>query len=58
MSKRKPLPPHWYRWNFGECPVCGSDDSYRERVYGELPEKIEDRYEYIDPGVSYDGCLG
>ena len=49
--------PHWYRIHLGECPVCGSDQSYRERVYGERPEKNEDRYVYRPDSQTYDHCM-
>lgn len=37
---------HWYRLHIGECPVCGRDQSYRERVYGRKPSR-EKRYVYL-----------
>jgi hypothetical protein len=52
---RKPLPKHWYFISYGECPVCGHDDTYRERRLGEKPEDADGvTYEYRD---AYDGCL-
>lgn len=55
--KKPKRPPHWYRIHVGECPVCGSDKSYRERVYGERPENVEDRYEYIPDTITFDNCI-
>lgn len=52
-SKQK----YWYRIHVGECPVCGRDKSYRERVYGEPPEKKEDRYVWLPDNETYDYCL-
>ena len=45
---------HWYRTHIDECPVCGHVDEYRERVYGDKPEKASDRYEHSQV---YDQCL-
>lgn len=45
--------PHWYRIHVGECPVCGCDKGYRERVAGERPADIGDRYVYL---LTYDWC--
>jgi hypothetical protein len=42
----------------GECPVCGKDKSYRERVYGEKPKDHKDRYEYLPDTFTYDNCMG
>lgn len=56
-KKRKPLPPHWYKHYIGECPVCGSDKSYRVRVMGKRPENHEDRYEWIPDTITFDNCI-
>jgi hypothetical protein len=42
----------------GECPVCGSDKSSRERVYGERPKDLEERYVYMSDFETYDHCMG
>ena len=57
-TKRKPLPKHWYLQHIGECPVCGRDDSFRERVLGEPPEDPKDRYRWLPDTQTYCGCLG
>lgn len=49
---------HWYRVYLGECPVCGSDKSYRERVYGKRPAKSEDRYVLLKDTETFDWCTG
>ena len=51
-----PEATHWYRLYLGSCPVCGSDKSYRERVYGKRPEKLEDRVVYLSDTETYDWC--
>ena len=56
-SKRAPLPKHWYRIYVGECPVCGRDAGYRERVMGEPPEDRADRYVWLRDTITYDYCL-
>jgi len=47
---------YWYRRFIGECPVCGSNKSYRERVYGTRPENINDRTTYLPDAATYDYC--
>jgi hypothetical protein len=54
----KNRPPHWYRLYLGECPVCGRDKTYRERVYGPRPAKESERYVQQPDTDTYDGCLG
>lgn len=51
------MKPHWYRIYIGECPVCGRDASYRERVYGEKPNDPRERYIWLPDYQTYDGCL-
>ena len=48
---------YWYRIYIGECPVCGRDKSYRERVYGVKPKNKNDRYVWLLPYQVYDHCL-
>jgi hypothetical protein len=50
--------PHWYRLHVGECPVCGRDKSFRERVYGKKPRSQKKRYVYLPDVETYDDCLG
>jgi hypothetical protein len=49
---------YWYKIYIGECPVCGCDKSYRERVYGPKPKKREDRYVWLSDYETYDHCIG
>ncbi len=56
-NKRAPSPKHWYRLYIGECPVCGRDQSYRERVYGERPEDLKDRIIHLSDSETYDYCM-
>ncbi len=54
----KPLRrPYWYRMHYGECPVCGKDRSYRERVYGEKPKDARKRIVYLPQTETYDHCM-
>lgn len=55
--KRKCQLPHWYKMYAGECPVCGRDHSYRERVYGHPPLNWRDRYIQLSQTETYDDCL-
>jgi len=48
---------HWYRLYIGECPVCGRDQSYRERVYGRRPAWGK-RYIFLPDAQAYDWCVG
>ena len=43
---------HWYRWWLGECPVCGRDFTYRERVYGRKPKDNRKVYRHQSPQVA------
>lgn len=45
---------YWYRFWLGECPLCGKDQSYKERVYGPKPEDDNERYKYS--GDCWCGC--
>lgn len=47
---------YWYRIYVGECPVCGKDKGYRERVYGDRPSDPKDRYVYLSNSETYDHC--
>jgi hypothetical protein len=58
MKKRKPHKKHWYRQYLGECPACGRDKSYRERVYGDKPNDSKEIYIYLHPYECYDWCTG
>ena len=50
--------PHWYRVYLGECPVCGRNKSYRERVYGRRPKNPRKRVVYLTDFETYDHCIG
>ncbi len=47
---------HWYRRVFGQCPPCGLDQSYRERVYGEKPSDPAKRVVWMSDQEAYCGC--
>lgn len=43
MKKKK----YWYRFTYEECPVCGSGDEYKERVYRKpKPKNVMKRHIY------------
>lgn len=48
---------HWYRIYNGDCPVCGKDMSFRERVYGPRPPLASDRHVERPEHDTYCGCL-
>ncbi len=56
--RKKPHKPHWYFQYLGECPVCGRDQSIRERRYTPKPKDPSDRIEYLSATVTYDNCMG
>lgn len=46
ISKRKPMPQHWYLIYTTECPPCGRTKTTREHKYGPRPDDIDQRYEW------------
>lgn len=48
---------YWYMFYIGECPICGSNKSYKVRMYTKKPEKREDRIHYLSDHETYDGCI-
>lgn len=54
---RTPVKPHWYRFYFGECPVCGKDKSYRERIYGIKPSNVEERVVFLTQEQTFDNRI-
>jgi hypothetical protein len=48
---------YWYRVFVGECPVCGRDKSYRERVYGDKPIDPNEIYKQLSHQQTYDHCM-
>jgi len=53
MKKQK---PYWYLSHVGECPVCGKDKSYRERMNTEKPKEKKDCFVSIPYAEAYDWC--
>lgn len=48
---------YWIRFHWGECPVCGRDASYSERVYGAKPADPLERHKQLNQTETYDHCL-
>lgn len=48
---------YWYRYYIGECPLCGKDKSYKERVYGPKPKDRSKRYINLLDTETYDHCM-
>ncbi len=46
---------HWYYITEEYCPVCNTDQTERERIYGPRPANFWDRHWAVE---SYDGCEG
>jgi hypothetical protein len=57
-SNAKKQRQYWYRMHVGECCVCGSNASFRERVYGKRPKSKLKRYKYLTDSYTYDHCVG
>lgn len=57
VLKKQIKKKYWYRQYIGECPVCGRDHSYKERVYGEKPKEDKDRYVYLSQFETFDHCI-
>jgi hypothetical protein len=55
-SRRMGAKPHWYKFYFGECPVCGKDKSYKQRMYSKKPKDPTKRYVHMPYNQTYDGC--
>jgi hypothetical protein len=56
--KRRRVKRHWYRRYIGECPVCGRNAGYRERVYGRPPRRNSPaRVVRIPSAETYDQCM-
>lgn len=54
----KKVRTYWVRYYWGECPVCGRDKSYRERVYDEpKPEDDFRRNVQLPDSETYCGCM-
>ncbi len=54
MAKKR---RYWIRFHYGECPVCGRDKSFRERVYGRKPKRWQNRVVYLGYNQTYDNCI-
>ena len=44
---------HWYYVSIVYCPVCGRDNTYKERRFGRRPKRWQNRHSYEEV---YDGC--
>ena len=42
MKKQK----YWYKTTVYYCPLCGRDDTYKERQFNEKPEEWEKRFTF------------
>jgi hypothetical protein len=57
MEKKLKKKKYWYRQYVGECPVCGKDQSWRERVYGTKPKDLTKVYIQLSDVETYDHCM-
>ncbi len=49
---------YWYRFFWGACPVCGREQSYKERVYNEeKPTDWNERHFTLSDFETYDYCM-
>jgi len=44
---------YWYKFYINYCPVCGSEDKWKERQYTKKPKDGAKRYEVRE---RYDWC--
>jgi hypothetical protein len=51
--KQDDKPRYWYKLYVQVCPVCGKEDSWKERCYTPKPESPEERISYKE---IYDYC--
>ena len=58
MVKTKKGKEYWYKRYVGECPLCGRDASYVERVYGKKPTNKKKVYIQMSYQETYCGCGG
>ena len=53
-KKRKPLPPHWYKNEIRECPICWRGTHERVRQFTPAPPKLSlERWNFEEV---YDWC--
>lgn len=50
------MPKYWIRFHVGECPLCGRDRGWKERVVGEKPSDWNERYVAMSYEECYDWC--
>ncbi len=48
---------YWYKQYVGDCPVCGSDMGWKERVYGTKPIDLNKIYIQLSYRECYDYCM-
>jgi len=50
--------PYWVKRYIGECPPCGRDMGYSERIYGvPKPADLGDRQVHLSDQACYCGCV-
>ena len=55
--KQKKRKKYWYRQYMGECPMCGRNQGWKERVYGEKPKDFTKIYIQLSESECYDHCM-
>lgn len=57
-SVKKIRKPYWVKRYIGECPPCGKDMSYSERIYdAPKPVDLGDRQVHLSGQECYCGCM-
>ena len=51
-----PKPKYWYFIIYYECPVCGRQETLRERQSTPRPPRWEDRHEFVTRGCAGTVC--
>ena len=52
-----PKKKYWYRHHVGECPVCGQDMGWKEKIYGEKPKDLKKVFVQLTIKESFNHCI-
>ena len=56
ITLRSPKGPYWFKQYVGECPLCGCNMGYKEKVRGVKPKDLSEVYIPLSLKDSYCGC--
>lgn len=55
LNKKKQK--YWYKQYVGECPVCGRNQGWKEKVIGEKPNDFRKIYIQLSNSECFDHCI-